>query len=292
MTINVLPHSKLQIFEIQGKKVWVKREDLCTNFPAPPFSKVRGLYPHLNQLKSEGISTVGYTETSISMAGWGVAWVCAQLGLRAVIFDPQYKQDITIHKFHRRMWKYFGAEIEPIPAGRAKVNWYLSRKILSSKYPEGVLLPLGLPLKETVMATAEEVKHTMLDPFWPEGGVKSVVVCVGSGTIAAGILLGFTQYCSDVSVKIYGVMSRTGNAQLKNNFIQKKAGVVLGGLIGSAHELYIIDEGWQYTEKSQNKSPFPCHPYYDLKAWGWLCRKLKELESPILFWNIGSLWEE
>jgi hypothetical protein len=34
--------------------------------------------------------------------------------------------------------------------------------------------------------------------------------------------------------------------------------------------------------------PFPCNPYYDLKAWEWLMKNKGQLEEPILFWNIGQ----
>jgi hypothetical protein len=34
--------------------------------------------------------------------------------------------------------------------------------------------------------------------------------------------------------------------------------------------------------------PFPTHPNYDLKAWGYLVEHIDELKEPILFWNIGA----
>ena len=82
--------------------IYVKRDDLCFEYPAPPFSKCRGLLMHLAKLKKQGYKYIGYTETSISMAGWGVAWACQELGLTAIIFDPQYKDTPEVLKYHRK----------------------------------------------------------------------------------------------------------------------------------------------------------------------------------------------
>jgi hypothetical protein len=98
----------------------VKREDLCAEPPAPPFSKIRGLVERIRRLKADGYETVGYTETAVSMAGWGVAWACAQFDMRAVIFDPQYKKTPELLTFHREQWAKFGATIVPIQAGMAR----------------------------------------------------------------------------------------------------------------------------------------------------------------------------
>ena len=49
--------------------ICVKREDLAVNDPtAPPFSKMRGVLIHLTKLRDQGIKTVDYAESAISMA--------------------------------------------------------------------------------------------------------------------------------------------------------------------------------------------------------------------------------
>ena len=107
------------------------------------------------------------------------------------------------------------------------------------------------------------------------------MINVGSGTIAAGVAAGFPDK------KIYGVMGRTGNHERKLKDICKKGGFVVKGLTGM--DFNLIDPGWKYTQRSNAKPPFPCHPYYDAKAWEWMIDNRKQLESPVLFWNIGAL---
>jgi len=249
--------------------VYVKREDLCAPPGAPPFSKIRGLVKHLEQLKREGVVGVAYVETSVSMAGWGVAWACAQLGLRCLIFNPIYKHPPALLEYHREQWLRWGAELRDLPAGRAKVNYYIARNQL----PHGFhLLPLGLPLPETISETrriAAECIHAY----------PTVVVCVGSGTIAAGLF-----QASRVGQALYGIMSRTGNVARKTAHIKSAAPY---HRFENGH-IQVLDPGWEYANPCNVPVPFPCHPYYDAKAWQWLMEHASALPHPILFWNIGS----
>jgi hypothetical protein len=260
------------------KGIWVKRDDLCFDSPAPPFSKCRGVLKHLQQLKKEGFTNIGYTETSISMAGWGVTWACKQLGLNAILFDPRYKNTPEVLAYHRTKWKELGAIIIPIKAGMAKVNWHISKKILLAKYPKSILLPLGLPFEETIQATCDEFIESGLDLY------KTLVVNVGSGTICAGIIRGMVM--ENYTGKLIGVLGRTSDLTKKRKTILQKANIMEGGFF-TPIDLALIDEGWKYTEKSEQYCPFPCHPYYDLKAWEWLIKNKNNLSTPILFWNIG-----
>jgi hypothetical protein len=265
--------------------IYVKRDDLCFQPPAPPFSKCRGVLDHLRKLKDSGVETVGYTETAISMAGWGVAWACNILDMVAVIFDPQYKVTPDVLAYHREQWKQFHPIIHPIPAGRAKVGWYQSKKILQEFYdPKGVMLPLGLPFEESIEATAKEMRLTLI-----QTGIrfKSIVSCIGSGTMFAGLWRGIEQ-AGLSKVNLYGVFTRTGSIEHKKEVIQKKAGLQTEGFLKSIVNIHLIDPGWEYTEECKTEVHFPCHSYYDAKAWEWLVRNLPDLKKPILFWNIGS----
>ena len=276
-------HTPVIPMTILGKEVLIKREDqACEDLSAPPFSKIRGLMEVLKRLKAEGVETIGYTETSISMAGWGVAWGCKQLGLRAVIFDPQYKNTPPLLRAHRKQWMELGAMTIPLPAGRAKVNYYSSKRILRENWKCSVLLPLGLPFPETVEAASREMLWTLGQGIQP----ATIVVCVGSGTVCAGLLKALLVH--DNNPTLIGVLSRTGSVSGMKDRICAKAGVIVGGLLGT-HQLRIEDPGWEYTERAEVRCPFPCHPWYDLKAWEWTMTNLPTLLEPVLFWNIGRM---
>lgn len=278
----------MEIYNIDDYDIYVKRDDLIGDGNKPPFSKIRGLYERLEVLKSQGYENIGYVETSISMAGWGVSWVCKELGLKSIIYNPIYKNEqknkkaMAFLNYHRKKWIQNGAEVVDIPAGRAKVNFYKSRKELNYYYDNSIMLELGLPLEETVKLTSKELIQTQeIDR------VKSLVVSVGSGTILSGIIRGLSYLCKDI--KIYGVLCRkTNNLNHKLKVIRYKAlGEELSGI-----DLSLIDNGWEYSESSYFDCPFKTHPFYDLKAWEWLNSNLNIIEHPVMFWNIGRSPDE
>jgi len=274
-------NTPVELHECNDVDIFVKREDMATAPPGPPFSKIRGLYVHLTKLYENGTRVVGYVETSISMAGWGVAWAAELLGMKAVLYDPQYKVTPALLRFHRRQWKKFSPDIVPVPAGRARVNYYRGVKHLHATYgADAVMLDLGLPLDETIKETAMEWRRTMSKLTAPPG---TTVVNVGSGTICAGILRGW----QSGEGLVIGVLGRSSNLTSKLNTIGRRAQRSINGMLGVP--LQLKDPGWEYTDRSKFGSPFPCHPYYDMKAWEWMYNHIEKLTPPILFWNIGRM---
>lgn len=285
----------VEIYQAGGIDIHVKREDLCVTEGGPTFSKVRGLLPHMEALKAEGIKTVGYTETSISMAGWGVAWIAEKLGMKAVIFDPRYapRKKLPPHlrllDYHRKQWDKFNVTIHQIPAGRAAVNYHFCKKKLANLYPDSYMLPLGLNVPEAVDAVVDQATRT--DVYvWGKYAVNlregTTVVNVGSGTICSGLVKYF--HGLDMMPHIIGVMGRSGSMKRCRAKIIKKSGVEEHGLFGTKAKLDLIDPGYEYTQPAEGVAPFPCHDFYDLKAWLWLEEHASTLAKPILFWNIGS----
>lgn len=277
--MKLIENTPIELYNHKLGQYWVKREDLACPTPGPPFSKVRGLMKVLEKEKANGTKTIGYTETSISMAGWGIAWGCHHLGLKCIIFDPQYKETPDLLKKHRKEWKKWNAITIPVKAGRAKVNYYIGKKILKEHYPDSIMFPLGIPFYTTVRETALEVQRSDVNKF------AAVVVNVGSGTITAGVLSGF----ASKDAEVIGVMGRTGSIIRTRDKIIKKAGLFDSGLLGRKTNFRLVDPGWKYTERCNIPVPFPCHPYYDAKAYMWMIQNLYTLPKPVLFWNIGAM---
>jgi hypothetical protein len=304
--MKVIKNTPVEVYTGGNGIVFVKREDLCAPEGAPPFSKIRGIVRRLRKLKREGVKVVGYVETSISMAGWGLCWAANLIGgIKVVIFDPIYKTKQETLDFHREQWKKFkNIEIIPIKAGMAKVNFYIGKRILQKEYPDGVLLPLGLPFYETIEETKREFETTkrVIRRRYRER-IKTVVSCVGSGTIFAGLISGvsndrfesfrgvntrYTRYLEAQKINIIKKSLLTGEEF--HGFLNKKRKPG-GGLKRSTKKVDfdIIDLGYDYTQPAVGiDCPFPCNPYYDLKAYKWMQENIELLERPILFWNIGS----
>lgn len=280
-----IPHTPVEEHLTGLTRILVKREDRAGVRPGPPFAKTRGLLARLRTLKASGVEVVGYVETSISMAGWGVAYLAAELGMRAVIFCPRYVGGAMPDRlrYHYKKWQLFGAEIRDIKAGRAKVNYAIARRIFREEFAaDGVVLPLGLPFDETVEAVAVEAQT--IDWGHLDGG--ALVVNVGSGTMLSGILKGLPD---EIRLEVFGISGRRCSTEIKKREILQRAGIAEGGLLGyPGLSVRVVDPGYDYRDYEALRAPFPCNIYYDRKAWAWLVRNTDRLPRPILFWNIGA----
>ena len=280
----------IQEFTLGKQIVSVKREDLACLPPGPPFAKVRGLYSVLQKEKKRGITTFGYMETSVSMAGWGLSYFCQKMGLKAVIFYPKYKKgEKDNQKDQFEQWKRFGAEVLPLEKpNRLMINWYRGRILLLNKYPNAIMLPQGLPFEETIQSVAEEIVRD----YKIFENIKTIVVCVGSGVMCAGILRGISLindlYNIRVKLTVLGILISPKDRKTMKRKILKMAKVFESNFFSFPGKIEVINAGYQYTDIEDCKCPFPCNIYYDRKAWKWLNDNIAEIEKPLLFWNIGA----
>lgn len=273
----------------------LKHEERACADPGPAFSKVRGLYAHLRRIRDgEGVRRVGYVESAISMAGWGVAWACRELGMEAVIFDPQHKKPHPVLVKHRTKWQEFGATVIPVRGGMmTKVNWYDAVKIIKQDMPDVRLLPIGISFPESVEETAKELQWTM-DIFWNNGvsfDIQSIVVAVGSGTIISGIVRGLSlmNIPRDRLPAVFGVTTRQSNLCMLHEKINKLSKTCSGGFL-SGPPFHLFNSGYEYTQPVRywRDPPFPTSPWYDGKAYQWMIQHWDEIPKPVMFWNIGA----
>ena len=238
----------------QYEDIWVKREDLCCP-EGPPFSKIRGLAEHLAPLHCE----VGVLDTFHSKGGCAAAFLCQKLRLPCYVFYPGSEP----HESQLRAAE-LGANLISLQPGRSAILYYRARKLLSSLTEgRGCMLPNGLALAESILATQQEVAFTPANLF---GGTW--VVSASTGTIAAGVNAGLQ-----------------GRAKLIVHLGFSRSISAMGKKVPGAE---IIDEGYSYRDAIEYPCSFPCNPYYDLKAWKWLCQNRERLAPPVVFWNIGA----
>lgn len=279
MIVNNTP---LETYELNGVPILVKREDLCCPFPGPSFSKIRGVVAHI---KNRPETTIGVLDTYHSKAGWAVSYVCSNLGKRAVNYWPRFKKDPPGDlppRFQQQQAMSLGADLQALQAGRSAILYHQARKHLAANYPDSYLMPNALKLPESITENAAEAVRTA--PHLPGSG--TLVISISSGTVAAGVLKGFEEAGLLRSYNVILHMGYSRSQDATREYIEKAAGLALGDRIK------FIDEGYGYADAARGvTAPFPCNPFYDLKAWKWLSDPLN-LEPlvgrPIVFWNIGS----
>lgn len=260
-----------------GREIWVKREDLCCPLPGPQFSKIRGVYKHI---ESRSEKVIGVLDTFHSKAGWAVAYVCKALGRRCVNFYPVYKTDKGLRPQQEKSLS-FGAELIGISAGRSAILYHRAKKMLPSG---GYMMPNALKLVESVEETAAEVGRTFRGPSDTVGRtpcfVDHMVVPASSGTIAAGVIKGLAKQNWEGTVWIHLGYDRPRKAV--RDYLLKTS----GGF--GAATVEIVNEGYAYKDSVKAECPFPCNPYYDLKTWKWLDKEISKMDGEVMLWNIGA----
>ena len=258
----------------------VKREDLCSPYPGPAFAKIRGVYAHIAKRPEE---TIGVLDTFHSKAGWAVAYVARALGKQSLDFYPRYRADGEELREGQREARENGAELYSLAAGRSAILYHRARKESAAR--GAYLMPNALKLPETVEEVSAEVLRTPnLDRY------DHLVISVSSGTIAAGVLAGFARAGAFPRVTLHAGYSRSPEALRR--YVASKVPRIATWPSG---EVEIVDEGYAYKEPAKGlrePPPFPCNPYYDLKAWKWLRegagRERTAGARRVLFWNIGA----
>jgi hypothetical protein len=117
----------------------------------------------------------------------------------------------------------------------------------------------------------------------------TVIVPVSSGTIAAGVIKGFAEN---------GPAGQTMTRFILHLGYKRPHQEVSDYVLGMSgcpapHSLIIdiVDEEYRYKDKGKPgpTPPWPCNPYYDLKAFRWWMRGAhpRGRYGKTLFWNIG-----
>src|SRR5260370_38973516 len=82
----------IERYFLDGRSVYVKRDDLYAAPPAPPLAKLRGAMSLLTRLYSDGVRLVGCWDTRISALGQGIAACCSCFPcMRTIVAYPNIK---------------------------------------------------------------------------------------------------------------------------------------------------------------------------------------------------------
>lgn len=253
--------------------LWVKREDLSCPAPGPPFSKTRGVYAHI---KNRPEKLIGVLDTAHSQAGHAVARACQILGKECLNFYPVYKKEIDENGEHELRTSQLaaqrlGADVRPLNAGRSCILFHDAKKQTLGQ--GGYMMPNALKLTESVTETAKEVPKTKFD---------TVLIPVSSGTIAAGVILGFSLQGIFPKYLMHLGYSRSHSEVV--SYLKQQSGCGDKRL-----DLVIIDEEYNYKDKARPgvTPPWPCNEYYDLKAVRWWMNQDQSQYNKTLLWNIG-----
>lgn len=293
MIVNDTPVERVTL--PSGLHLYVKREDLCSPYPGPMFSKMRGVVAHI---RSRPEPVIGVLDTLHSKAGWCVSYVCAQLGKQAVNYWPRYNADPRegLPRQQQKEAAGLGAKMVAIKAGRSAILYHTAKKHLRETFGADncYLMPNALKLPESITENAAEATRTALavasgasSPVLPDAG--TLVISISSGTVAAGVVQGLKAAGMLDAYSLVCHMGYSRSIDACRLYMEKASGVDLS-------RARFVDEGYGYADSVNwnglTQPEFPCNPYYDGKLFAWLQKPggadSLDPDLPILFWNIGA----
>lgn len=265
----------IEQYVVNGRTIWVKREDLSTKLPLPPLAKLRGASVLLQNLKNRNINLVANQDTPVSKSGLGIAVICRELGINCILGYPHGQSGIPPSL---KLAQTFGAELYPEQPNYIRINYQQLKRFAEAK--GGYIIPFGVACVESVRAVAEEAATV------PEELLSgTLIICVGTGTIVSGVALGLKRL-----PKIIGVSSgMSAERQMKTiGGLLLEANMTAEHFIEFLEKFTLIPPIMPYSERCLIETPFPAHENYDKKSYKWMRDHIDELAQPILFWDIGA----
>lgn len=261
--------SPIEVHRVAGRDLFVKRDDLCAKPPFPPLAKVRGLPALLERLVGNQVGRVGVFESAVSQVGVSLAESCRYFpSLVPYVFFAR-----TINRRYSRSAEAAeraGATLVPLANNVLNVCYGQARRHMQNI--GGFLIPFGFEFPESLAAIEREASQVA--PELVRGG--SLIVSAGSGVTISGILNGLQEQPFSCFAVSTGRSERAIRRCVQRNL---RADTTLPT---------IVPPKWAYSDVPKIEAPFPCDPYYDLKAWAFLVGSIDLLRDPILFWNVGA----
>jgi 1-aminocyclopropane-1-carboxylate deaminase/D-cysteine desulfhydrase-like pyridoxal-dependent ACC family enzyme len=260
---------------------WYKRDDLFQPYADVPLSggKVRQAraLPRRNRERiRDEFDGVVLTATGVhSPQGLIIARVALDFGFRCVLFvGATDASALARHAMLRTAVERFGAELDT----SARVAYEPALAVAQERWRErhdgrGYVVRFGINLEDDPDAilgsTAAQVANV------PDS-VERIVVPVGAGVTAAGVLLGARERASHatiVAVQVAGYDRREELDRMSD---------------GAPYEWHAI-EGVPYARhvRADVAPDFGLDPIYEAKAWRWL-REHERADESVAFWVVGD----
>ena len=271
----------IEEYKLKGKTVYVKRDDLVGNGTTlPRWAKIEGIRKILESDYIDKSKPLTHLSVYGSWTGWVLSILCKEYGIEFISSYPNsksYPPEIL------EIIKGNGATLNPMKPNMMKL---LENKLGGIAKKNGwQQLPYAFNHPAYVSYMQNRMKEVL-----EEQDFDHLVVSIGSGVTASGLIREFLQYKDWKDLlnnkrKVHTVtMSSLASTQKILN--ENKA--------GDLNNINIYESKYAFDDfmDEVTEYPFDMNEFWERKMWWWLENNIENLNGKILFWNIGGFYRK
>ena len=260
----------VETYNIKGKSVLVKRDDLMGDGDHPPWGKLtalRNTVKNINPTKPLiHLSVYG------SWSGWALSEVTKELGYEFIMAYP----DST--RFPKHILDKVD-NVHPIKPNMMNVMYNKVGQIARGE--NYIRLPYAFD-----HATYIETQRQRFKDVRDNYNFEHLVVASGSGVTCLGMMLEHEPWPSlfdTRNTRTFHTVCVSSEGSIKSKFMKHQ--------IQPSEQIEIVKSEFEFDDMMDwYETPFPCNEFWDKKAWYWLEQNIDKFKGEILFWNLGGNW--
>ena len=276
-----LIETPIETYQLKGKTVYVKRDDLVGDgINYPRWSKIEGIRRILESDYIDKSKPLTHLSVYGSWTGWVLSVLCQEYGIEFISSYPNsksYPPEIL------EIIKGNGAKLNPMKPNMMKL---LENKLGGIAKKNGwQQLPYAFNHPTYVSYMQERMREVLA-----EQDFDHLIVSIGSGVTASGLIREFLQYkdWKDILKNKRQVHTVTMSS------IESTKKILNENKAGDLNNIHIYQSEYAFDDfmDEVTEYPFDMNEFWERKMWWWLENNIEKLEGKILFWNIGGSYRK
>lgn len=271
----------IEKYQLKGKTVHVKRDDLVGDGTTlPRWAKIEGIRKILESDYIDKSKPLTHLSVYGSWTGWVLSVLCKEYGIEFISSYPNsksYPPEIL------EIIKGNGAKLNPLKPNMMKL---LENKLGGIAKRNGwQQLPYAFNHPTYVSYMQNRMKQVL-----EEEDFDHLVVSIGSGVTASGLIREFLQYSSWQDI----LKNRRQVHTVTMSSIESTKKILNENKAGDLNNIHIYKSDYAFDDFMDDVTdyPFDMNEFWERKMWYWLENNVQNLDGKILFWNIGGSYRK
>lgn len=270
----------IETYQLKGKTVYVKRDDLVGDGEIfPRWSKIEGIRRILESDAIDKSKPLTHLSVYGSWTGWVLSRLCKEYDIE---FISSYPDSKTYPPEILEIIRGNGAKLNPMKPNMMKL---LENKLNGIAEKNGwQQLPYAFNHPTYVNYMQERMREVL-----SEQDFDHLVVSIGSGVTASGLIREFLQYTSWKDI----LKNKRQVHTITMSSIESTQKILNENKAGDLNNIHIYKSPFEFNDFMDDyEVPFDCNEFWDKKMWYWLEENIENLDGKILFWNIGGSYKK